>query len=69
LKEFGLNVHAADSVKSRAECSIMARIAPTIWRAIVPHGPNFHHGQRGMTDRHLPAKHLPNHAPQTPLRG
>ena len=39
-----------------------ARRAPTAWRAIVPHGPNFHHGRRGITDRRLSTKNRPENA-------
>jgi hypothetical protein len=67
LEKIRRHVHAAHSVRSRQKCSIFclcksARRAPTTWRAIVPHGPNFHHGRRGMTDRHLSTKNRPENA-------
>jgi hypothetical protein len=67
LEKFRRHVHAAHSVRSRQKCSIFclcksARRAPTTWRAIVPYGPNFHHGRRDMTARHLSTKNRPENA-------
>ena len=67
LEKIRRHVHATDSVKSRPECSIFclcksAHRAPTTGRAIVPHGPNYHHERRGITARRLSTKNRQSNA-------
>jgi len=78
LKEFGLNFHAADSVKSRPECSIFA-CAKTLSIGSLrvdnleghhPAWPQFPSRTEGP-DRQTPLSQKPprERPPQTPLRG